>query len=168
MKTHRDDEKLQAGQKNPAVTMRWHMGRSTRLEYWICVAALLGASYLFDYLGVRNSALAVPWIIVYARRLHDLGWSAWWTAAVMLFTAIPIVVLWGLGGEYTAAINGLLLDKPVDASYSENLAAIMVLLTIVGGCAAYTLALGLLPGKPEANKYGPAPGSHAQKEEEVF
>lgn len=79
-------------------------GRSTRREYWcfaiVALAVLFGAVCLgsaLDGPGSKNGtvtlfvvvglALLSPGLALKARRLHDIGLSAWW----MLAACVPLV-----------------------------------------------------------------------------
>ena len=72
---------------------------------------------------------------VYAGRLHDLGRSGWWQA-----------LAWGFGGLLAGA---LIARAAPPAATADAVSAVWTL---------FTLAIGLAPGRAEANRYGPAPG----------
>jgi uncharacterized membrane protein YhaH (DUF805 family) len=80
-------------------------------------------------------ALAPLWARVYAARLHDVGRSGWWQA-----------LAWGLG----AALVGGLMQSGASAKTLAD-AALAVWVTT-------TVAIGAFPGRPTANRFGPAPG----------
>src|SRR3569623_489596 len=65
----------------PPRPMRSIKGRSSRKEYWISIAVLLGVQAARSVLLPKFSGLGivatVMWVRIYTRRLHDLGQSGW-------------------------------------------------------------------------------------------
>lgn len=67
-------------------------GRASRSEYWwfiLCeVLIIVGASAISSTLGsLTGLVLLLPVLAAGARRLHDIGRSAWW----MLIGFIPVI-----------------------------------------------------------------------------
>jgi uncharacterized membrane protein YhaH (DUF805 family) len=67
-------------------------GRATRSEYWwfiLCeVLIIVGVSAISDRLGgLAGLLLLLPVLAAGARRLHDIGRSAWW----LLIGFIPVI-----------------------------------------------------------------------------
>ena len=118
-------------------------GRSSRAEFWWCVAALFLANALLMLVAwalpsagsLVSSCFALAIMIPYAamlvRRLHDIGWSGWWVAGVFSLS---------LAASAMAAYEAL---------------AWMPLVSAAGFLAL--LALCALPGQKGPNRYGPVP-----------
>ncbi len=71
-------------------------GRASRPEFWwfflFQMAVSVGASMISELLsGLLSLALLLPALAVGARRLHDMGRSAWWQ--LLLLTGIGLLVL---------------------------------------------------------------------------
>ncbi len=151
-------------------------GRATAPEFWWLVIALalievgivtaFGQSGLFqvgviEVAGLKLSllfaatclALAIPFLSVSWRRLHDIGWAGWWVliwaVIVTFFTRILITV--------AADIRQCLLDggakcyAEIGWGYGFTPAAAM--LVFVGGFAL----LMSRPSQSDSNAYGPNP-----------
>lgn len=76
------------------------------------------------------------------RRLHDLGRTGWWVAAI-------------LGLQIVAAIGLVTAGLPEDTIY------LIAGLTTV---AAPIILLGALPGEAHENRFGPQPGGRSLKD----
>jgi uncharacterized membrane protein YhaH (DUF805 family) len=99
-----------------------------------------------------GKAFAVLWFIALAallwclirtsvRRLHDRGKNGWW---LLLFTAVPNAVV---GGTHDMAMNTVVPDG-----------AVTVLLLVALALFLWGVAeMGVLPGNPGDNRYGPPP-----------
>ncbi|HYD73564.1 MAG TPA: TIR domain-containing protein [Candidatus Binatia bacterium] len=126
-------------------------GRARRTEFWwwaafVCLVGM--AAYLLDIgisganpytyapnaqvvTGVAWLALLAPGVAVMARRLHDAGLSGW--------IAAGIVAAYIVGALFVSAAM-------------DDLGALIVLASMAGA-----VIVGLLPGKPGPNQYGPDP-----------
>lgn len=113
-------------------------GRSGRLAFLLAAGALLAvlATWETAPFGVRrwcgwlvDLLLAFGACGVISRRLHDRGRSGWWTALALL----AFVNVW-----------------PAPRGAAGWLLAPVLLAALVD--------LGLLPGQPRFNRYGPRPG----------
>jgi uncharacterized membrane protein YhaH (DUF805 family) len=136
-------------------------GRSSRKEYWIGVALLLivGIGLAYGDVGGASGATTFLWILVWNRRLHDIGQSGW-------------IILIPLGLLIVCAAAGLVLggDELVSAfEYSQKgsgpvsergaalfVGLVLVLLAIQFG---FTIWLGVKKGEPGENRFGPVPTS---------
>jgi uncharacterized membrane protein YhaH (DUF805 family) len=113
--------------------------RIDRRLYWLGVCVLVPTSIAGSFLvhGLRvSSGLTILWIWLYARRLHDIGRSAWWQAGVLAAAVVLGVVLGLLHVSVSAA-------------------------TVIGALVqlAFTAVLGAIPGDPDVNRFGPPPGA---------
>jgi uncharacterized membrane protein YhaH (DUF805 family) len=133
-------------------------GRFTRLQFAIMyfasglpfVAIGLGAMFLSDLRpDIPRDLTTAIFVTGYAlsaylqtgnvvKRLHDLGLSGWWLAAMvaLLGVSFGIVGLFGFMGSTQAMI----VIAPV------------MIVAVIG-----TFALMFTPGMPKANRYGPDP-----------
>jgi uncharacterized membrane protein YhaH (DUF805 family) len=114
----------------------WIGGRARRREYWIWIAPLVAVGITLEMMGVPGASLIIglPILFVWIRRLHDLGRSGWIAPLINVgvnFTSFGLLAF--LGAE-TGAIGAFVLY--------------VVALT----------ALGVIPGQPKSNAYGPPPG----------
>lgn len=95
----------------------------------------------------------MPMLAVYVRRLHDVGWSAWWIAihyavictvyAIGVFHVVQQTILYGDDIHFILQ-NVYAQLQPIlryTATPMEILSAILFVVT-------------LLPGNPKKNKYG--------------
>jgi uncharacterized membrane protein YhaH (DUF805 family) len=134
-------------------------GRSSRKEYWIGVALLLlvGIGLAYANVGGASGATTFLWILVWNRRLHDIGQSGW-------------IILAPLGLMIAATAAGLVLggDELLNAfEYSQKgsgpvtdrgawlfAGTVLVLIAIQFG---FTIWLGIKKGDPGDNRFGPPP-----------
>jgi uncharacterized membrane protein YhaH (DUF805 family) len=114
--------------------------RMNRATYWFALAFCLVVYAILNAASSETVAMSeVVLVLLSVPRLHDLGRSGWWAA-------IPI------GVEFAAVILAFVL-LPFE---TMSVVAGIITLTI----AIFLIALGMLPGQPQANRFGdpPAPG----------
>ena len=132
-------------------------GRIARKPYWWGLLVSAGLS------NFHGEAQGWPWaqlaiglqIIVVgyqaclsARRLHDIGLSAWWrspllAAQIFLFSTLLL-------------IPGELLARFLTSLGAPRLLGFAIL-GLGGALLLFDGVIGLIPGRKEANRYGPAP-----------
>lgn len=107
--------------------------RINRKTYWLSFLGATAVSVVLALIHIRMTAMAgvIVWLMI--GRLHDLGRSGWWTLAIIGLVFGAIVATWSFGVTSAVAV-GTLVEL---------------------GCV---VALGLIPGEPGANRFGPAPG----------
>jgi uncharacterized membrane protein YhaH (DUF805 family) len=131
-------------------------GRLGRRDYWVCylaltslaalvtllVQAIMGASTPGASMEIKaNAAIFVFFITVYLqvalfiKRLHDFGWSGWWT--------VPAALLALLSAASTPYFESSVSDERHAAWF------LRVLLWAV------VIFAGVMSGNPGVNKYGP-------------
>ncbi len=126
-------------------------GRSDRKEYWTTVGVIIAAAVVLALLPFKSTAavLTVAWTYAYARRLHDLGRSAWlqlwlWLAQVAMVVAAFVV----LGPQ-------ALLTSPSPPNAEGPFVAFgLVLFAALLLQVVFTVWLGLRAGSPAPNRYG--------------
>jgi uncharacterized membrane protein YhaH (DUF805 family) len=124
----------------PAANPGFAGARMNRVVFWRCwclVAALAAALWLAPGLG--RSAPYVALVLaarLYAVRLQDIGRSGWWQLALYGAQGATVALAFSAGWDLRTVGLGLALAAQ----------------------AAFTLALGVLPGEAGANRFGPAPG----------
>ncbi len=122
------------------------------LAVQLAVAALdFGMAQVPQALGLLANGL-IGWIglVATARRLHDMGYSAWWILAGM-----GALCIWSVGVAVLAVmIFGMEAIRPEQSTYAVLLG--LLVLPLLGG----TLWLHLSAGDPLPNRHGlPMAGS---------
>jgi uncharacterized membrane protein YhaH (DUF805 family) len=111
----------------------WIDGRAGRREYWLYLVLLFGLGYVLSFLPgrVANLAIFVILTLVQVRRMHDMGRTGWWALGAALAPVALAVALFAV-------------TSPEDATMISTL--FVLLLTVI---------IGLLPGDPGGNRFGP-------------
>ena len=128
-------------------------GRVGRSDFWIAWFLLVIVSAVLKMFGVIGDLLGIlivyPQVCLFAKRLHDLGKSGWWTTLVFGLLAAA------------AALSGV--SQGLEAGAGADAAATVQFATafMLAGCAIAGVGLffrtGLSRGQPEANAYGALP-----------
>ena len=135
-------------------------GRATRGEFWWFLAGVLVLETVLLLVAAAISSSArtlqiVPYALMLlvlpalmsavARRLHDVGWSAWWQFLPLFFQLpIPVVLILTPSPE-----------DPTYRAYSDFVSAAYAS-TAVGGFLMFALLVVLaLPSQSADNDYGP-------------
>lgn len=107
-------------------------GRSDRREYWLWVGPLLVAALIIVLAGYPYGVLllGLPVFVLWIRRLHDMGLSGW----IAPLINIGLMIVGFIFGGPTSQVGAML-------SLTGRLIAIVV--------------MGLIPGEPQSNAYGP-------------
>lgn len=125
---------------------RWLAGRASRAEFWLWAVVLTGWTWLLAFSPANIVHLIAPWAFFFQviRRLHDIDHSGWWAAGLL---PAQIVVYAALSVYPGPAYAGIL----------------------TGGLLVATLAIvGLIPGSPRANRFGPPPATFGRRAKETF
>jgi uncharacterized membrane protein YhaH (DUF805 family) len=143
-------------------------GRIGRQEFWIGMLILFAAHVVVLFIPFVN--LLVPWfflycgICVYAKRLHDMGKSAWLVLIPFGVGVVAVILALILGGAaiVAASVNHENGQAASDASAGAAAASIgiMVLLMGVAGLIhlAFLLWCGIAGTQPGDNRFGsPSP-----------
>ena len=138
-------------------------GRIGRREFWIGFLIVMLASVLFGSLPVIGQIAGLlllwPQFCIHAKRLHDFGRSAW-LMLVPVIVSLVALVLAGVSMFTEIADEGGV--GPIDPT---DLGQLMLLfgpalgflgLALLVGLA-FLLWVGLTPGDPRPNRFGPPP-----------
>ena len=123
----------------------WIGGRARRREYWLWMAPTILLQGVFAEAGLTGAFLiGIPVLLVWIRRLHDFGFSGWF--APLINVAVNVM----------GAVALAFLPPAVGAAVSilTYLAALVI--------------LGVLPGDPRSNSFGPPPGKTPSNLRETF
>lgn len=133
-------------------------GRSTRSEViaFFLLSSLMSAAAMIP--GAESTPplqtlatgwqilWSLPWIALFARRLHDEDRTAWWVLlmAIEAIVALPLIALRAPEADSFLNLTGTpLLATALTAIFLASMLAQLVLM--------------LLPGTPGPNRYGPDP-----------
>jgi uncharacterized membrane protein YhaH (DUF805 family) len=117
----------------------WRKSRINRATYWLLVAFGIAAIGLLSYLGRRSSVMEIAVVAIGVPRLHDIGRSGWIAGAVIAAEIAAVVAVVALGGG-------------VQAIQVTAAAIVLVMLLLA-------IWLGVVPGDPGPNKWGPPPAA---------
>jgi len=136
-------------------------GRVGQRDFWIGAAVLFVGGlivHLIPLVGAVTWLISFYcWVCLYAKRLHDMGRSAWVQLA-------PIVIAWALmSAGMGLGLGGVLAFLLTPAHFAAGLAlgfgalAVAACLFTLGGVVhlIMLLWLGLSPGQIGPNRYGP-------------
>lgn len=138
-------------------------GRSSRKEYWASIGLLILVGIVLTLLHIDGASAATTflWIIVWNRRLHDIGKSGWHTLAPIGVMILVSVAAFAFGGDvlmdamrYSESGNGPVSDR---GTYLF-LGLVITLLVIQ---ASFTIWLGAKAGDSGSNRFGPPPDTSA-------
>lgn len=134
-------------------------GRSGRKEYWASIGLLLFVGIVLTLLHVDGASAATTflWIIVWSRRLHDIGKPGWYTLAPIGVMVLVVVAAFLFGGE--ALLDAMRYGDAGEGPVSDRgaylfLGLVFVLLAIQAG---FTIWLGAKAGDIGGNRFGPPP-----------
>lgn len=118
-------------------------GRYNRKYYWAMLGALCLAGVVIRLMGGHlGYAMSGPMMFVMVRRLHDFNRTGWWALALTLGPVALMLALAPFAPPTTTA-------------------PFITLIALV-----WLVWLGCIPGDPNENRFGPAPG--APDLDEVF
>lgn len=144
-------------------------GRARRSEFWwwtlfamvINLIALVVAcggidssfcSWLIPYLIILLPSMAVT-----ARRLHDIGRTAWWLLGSYGTFIIGLISL-PLGMYHILMVEEFAYEIPLPENYQEIVAAVGMLSFMLSMIFfLITFVFALYDSKPQPNKYGASP-----------
>ena len=143
-------------------------GRMNQKDYWIGMLILFVAWVLSHALHLLAPIvwllLIYPGVCVYAKRLHDSGRSAWLILVPVVIGAAAFILAVIFGGVgVIGALGTMATLGSAPAAWGALFAGIGVMLAFLGVAAVakliFLLWVGLSPGDPGDNAYGPPPVS---------
>lgn len=165
----------------PLIRYAVFTGRARRAEYWLFVllhgivaggclgmavaslnnpenpgAALSGFLMWLGLYGLASLALFLPYLAVLARRLHDIGQTAWWMLLMAPGALWPFLAGQNIVGAIARTGSGA-SDAAAGAAMVQALAQGMLILMIAGACSLALFVMTLLPGTRGPNRHGPDP-----------
>jgi uncharacterized membrane protein YhaH (DUF805 family) len=134
-------------------------GRIRRREFWIGFAIVMAASILCNLIAVVGPFLGLatiwPMVALHAKRLHDMGRSAW------LLLAPAAVSLATMAVTFLARPAGVQAPGVITPALATAAQGMGLGLTVVAFCllieVAFLLWVGLTPGQADDNRYGAPP-----------
>jgi uncharacterized membrane protein YhaH (DUF805 family) len=158
-------------------------GRASRTEYWLfgvvqtvfyLVCVVLAATALAG--GAKGVLAAAGWLCVallallilalpnyalLARRLHDIGLSAFWTALLLPGVISQFATFNAMGSlvshARTAGLEAAGGLNPLEQALAAQFTGAGALALIAGLCNAAIFVMVLIPGKRGPNRFGPDP-----------
>jgi uncharacterized membrane protein YhaH (DUF805 family) len=128
-------------------------GRIGRRDFWIGFLMLLAASIVVNLIpligGVIGLLLIWPQICLHAKRLHDMGRTAWLLLIPGALSVASTIVLTVLG--VVAAFSG---DVGAISAAAYGMIGLVVAVVMVVGLA-FLFWVGLTPSEPGENRFGP-------------
>jgi len=138
-------------------------GRIGRKDFWIGFLIVFAASVVLNIVPVLGQILGLlliwPQICIHAKRLHDMGRTAWLMLvpfAVTVVCATLAVVTVGAGFLSAAILGSTDADMAAAGSAMAGVgaaSAVMGLAMLFG--LAFLLWVGLTPSQPGENRFGP-------------
>ena len=114
-------------------------GRMNRATYWAILGGIIAFVVLVAMFGARPPRVGEGLLIfLCVPRLHDLGRSGWWVLIPLgiELAAVAVAIAVFAGDEAMVILTGAFL--------------------VVAG---FVVVLGLIPGQPQANRFGKPPKS---------
>ena len=136
-------------------------GRIGRIYFWIAFLLLVGAGVVVQLIPIVGQligfALLWPHLAIQAKRLHDIGRSAWLMAIPPAVTFVSVSLGAYIGGPtLIAALNRN--DSGAIADLSRGLVVMLLSVAIpLLILAGFLLWIGLTRSQPRCNRYGPLP-----------
>jgi uncharacterized membrane protein YhaH (DUF805 family) len=119
----------------------WLGGRAGRREYAVSVALLFVVGFVLSYAArLVGDGLAIVLLFAQIRRVHDFGRSAWWAVGAYL---APLVL----------ALPVMMMTGQEDAALAVGYLATLVQIVVIG----------VIPGSPGDNRFGPPPPFTARR-----
>ena len=140
-------------------------GRATRAELWwfVLFTQIISLISIIPILGwiisfVGSIAIIIPSISLSARRLHDIGRSAWWLSVWLLL--VGAWVLWVIG--FVIALIGIgetpyITDEEAWAIIKPWMVRAVIIIVVNIGLGIWWLVWFVKKGDKGPNKYGPDP-----------
>jgi len=141
-------------------------GRIGRQNFWIGVLILLAVNVVLGWIPLIGWLISLVGIYcsvcLYSKRLHDMGKSGWLQLIPFGIGAVLLVIGMAVGGMAMmtgwAMHPGGAYDGSMPAAGWAGMGVFMGLMGIAGLIGLiFLLWMGLTPGEPGDNRYGPPP-----------
>jgi uncharacterized membrane protein YhaH (DUF805 family) len=134
-------------------------GRIGRKPFWTAFVLVMLASLCLNFIPMVGPVLGLvtlwPQVAIHAKRLHDMGWSAWIMLAPASVSIAAALATLAVGPRKVEAPGVI---TPALATLVESLGGVMaVTLISLAVELGFLLWVGLTPGKRDANRFGVAP-----------
>lgn len=137
-------------------------GRIGRRDFWIGIAIIFGIAVVAGWIPVLGQIIAlvliVPSVCLQAKRLHDMGKTAWLMLVPMGVGMVCGAIAGAMGGMAMLGI-GAGGEAAVAGAAMAGIGAFLVLLLAVVVSFGFLLWVGLSSGDPGENRFGPPPVS---------
>jgi uncharacterized membrane protein YhaH (DUF805 family) len=135
-------------------------GRIGRQAFWIGWLVILGVHTVAHAIPLLGGLLALAavfaWVCLCAKRLHDMGRSAWWQLLPIVLGPVLVIgsaISIGLGAVVAEAAHG---DASLTALAGVGGLFVSLALAVVVAIG-FTLWLGIGEGEAGENRYGEPP-----------
>jgi uncharacterized membrane protein YhaH (DUF805 family) len=136
-------------------------GRIGRQSFWIGFVLILVASLILNMIPllgpILGLALLWPQVAIHAKRLHDMGRSAWLIVVPFVVSFVALIAAAMTGGASVIAA----LNSGSSAGIAQSAGGIgltfLLLLVAFGVGIAFLLWVGLSRGDDADNRFGPPP-----------
>ena len=139
-------------------------GRIGKRDFWIGFAILFAVGFVAGLIPIIGQIIALvliyPWVCVYAKRLHDMGKTAWLILVPFGVGIVAMVVGLMSGGMAMMGMGAAGTDAAAANAAMAGLGMFGLLMALAGLVGlAFLLWVGLSNGDPGENRYGPPPVS---------
>jgi uncharacterized membrane protein YhaH (DUF805 family) len=137
-------------------------GRIARQPFWLGILALMVLNMLLSVVPVigpiAGLLLAWPQFALYAKRLHDFGWSAWmWLVPFVVGVACGVFMYVSNPAALSAVTTPEQLQTLVLSPAMRT--PLIALEVAVAVQLVFLLWVGITKGDAQANRFGPTPGA---------
>lgn len=136
-------------------------GRIRRTHFGIAWLVLFGVSIVLGFIPflgfILSIALIWPNLAIAVKRLHDMGQSGWLAAIPYVVAFVGTIVAFSMMG-FGALMNAERLENEDPSAILALIGpafGIFGLMALIG--LGFLLWIGLTPGQPGTNRYGPNP-----------
>lgn len=136
-------------------------GRIGRIQFWIGFGIIIAVSLVLQIVPIIGQLLGLlliwPQVAVHAKRLHDMGRTAWLMVIPLVVTiACVVAAVMSGGATVLAAMRQDDNQALASAAGGIGLTLLFLLLPILVGFG-FLLWVGLSRGDPQPNRFGPPP-----------
>jgi len=137
-------------------------GRMRRKDFWLAWIVLFAAGWLLNLAPPFGWILSLVgiWcsVCIHTKRLHDMGRSGW--LQLIQYVTWTVFTLFAVSVGAAAAVSAIIAGDDPAATFAALAGAGAVVLAFLLALLitlAFLLWVGLTPGQPGENRYGPPP-----------